>query len=261
VGLAFVALVAVQLLWQRLEAAEEKASPRPRAERVVRRGNQGATVDDSTSLLLARELATLSGEADRARREEVEGQLNALTAGSVEQRRVAALFFEYQVDQTAEEALLKALHDEDSKVARRSAKALLSLWRHTDSPAVNRIFQQGLAAYKARDNEEAMEIFDSLDSLGRRIADLYRLRAELYLAQAYATDGKPDQALVGKALEDCDTALAEKQKNFMALYVQAKCHVAREDVPSALKSIDAALAIYPGLQEAGQLKAMIRPSE
>lgn len=198
------------------------------------------------------------GEQEDARKADMGQLLRDLAAGTTEQRRFAAMLLRYQADESAEPALLKALHDPDLKVAHRSSKALISLWQHSDSPAINRVFNQGLTAFEAGNYREALEVLDSFGAMEGAIPDLYRLRAEARLALAGTGRPESESVRLDVTLDDCRMAIAAKDVNFMAHYTQARCYVLNKDGEAALESIDRALDIYPGFQQGYQLKMVIR---
>jgi tetratricopeptide (TPR) repeat protein len=190
---------------------------------------------------------SMPAEKPEVRRQDLKRLITQLTQGQPEERRSAALHMQYMADDSAEPVLLAMLGDADEVVASRCAKALLSLWQQSDSASVNRLFNQGLAAYEAGRNEEALDRLNMAERLDRRIADLYRIRAEILLEQ-----GKHQAAL-----EDCRRALALKPQNFMAWYVEAKCYKEMGDLDLAMHSVNQALEIYSSFQRAYQLKVEI----
>ena len=236
----FLVLALLHLWWQ---GRESQVGAREGAMTVMptRVGGEGGEVE------IGGESATPVAERDRIRREELKRLLHQLTSGSVEEKRSAALHLQYLADSSAEPILLKMLKSEDTLVAQRCAKALLSLWQQSDSAAVNRLLSQGLAAYEAGRMDEALDRFDMSAVLDADVPDLYRLRAEILL----------ERGEVAKAISDCRHALELKPGDFMAHYVEALCYKDLNDLNSAMKSVDRSLEVYPGFQKAYQLKVEI----
>ena len=237
-ALAVTGFIALGLLYGHWQRVEEKIRPheyglKMRVTPVEIKGENG-------QLQLASNSTAPAEEHERVRKQEMERQLDLLAHGGAAEKRDAALRLQLMADPTAEPKLLQALNDPDPKVAQRCAKTLLTLWQATDSPTVNRILSQGIAAYEAARYDEALESFQICARLDPQIPDLYRLRAEILLEKRRLDD----------ALEDCQKALMMKNTNFMALYTQARCYLEKRDGPAALE-------IYGTFQQAHQLKTMI----
>jgi len=237
---AFI-LLAVFHVWslKMEENGESESASRIRAVPVtVRDEQQGQQVEIASS-----------GQADivdqQLQETKIRRYVNDLNSAEMGTRRAAALRLLYSVDSSARVALLRALKDEDPKVAEYSAKALLRLWQQADSPAVAGLFERGLTAYSLSDSAGALEVFNRLAELDSRIPDLYRLRAEILLGLGE----------VAKALADCHRALDLAPEHFLALYIGARCHARQEGhTQQALEWLEKALSIYPHFAEARQMK-------
>ena len=253
--LAIVVVVGLGLLAWNIRLPGSDGTPAPPA------GEGAVTVTGLGPLAEVQSPPTADARARAAEEDAVPALLEALRRGGTEERRNAALMLQYQADARAEPDLLRALRDPDAKVAQRSAKALVSLWQHSDSPALNRVFSEGLTAWRVGNCAEAREIFESFHGVGKSVPDVYRLRADVYLALATAAEGPQGGELLDRALDDCRMALTVKDINFWAYYVQARCYIEKKDGPAALESVNNALRIYPGFQEAYQLKMVIRSKQ
>ncbi|MFW6456725.1 MAG: tetratricopeptide repeat protein [Planctomycetota bacterium] len=185
---------------------------------------------------------------NKARSEEAQQLLQILASDApIQKRRSAALRLQYLADRTAEKPLLKSLKSEDEVIARRCSETLLELWQRSESPSVNRLMKQGMAAFEDGKYQEAMRRYDMCRELDPEVSDLYRLRAEILLFW-----GKTDEAL-----HSVQKALDIQPKNFMAHYVCAQAHLSQQEGDKALSQVKQALDIYPGFEMAQDLKDKI----
>ncbi len=240
---AFLAL-AVLFVW--MHASEDRQRAEEEGIAVGPAEIDGA--EQQSRLTVGRSLS--SEDFERGRKLEVQRMVDKLRRGSLSERKRAALRLQSVANETAEPALLTALGDpqEDPVVAARCARALIEMWRRTPSRFAGRVFAQALADYDAADYEAALEAFNMCErELRAAIPEMYRLRAEIHLAQ-----GRVDEAI-----GDCLTALCLKEQNFMAHYVQARCYLAKRRGKEALEEANSALRIYPNFEQAVQLKLEI----
>jgi len=142
-------------------------------------------------------------------------------------------------------ALFDGLNAQDPVVSSKCREALLGIWRTSDSVAATERFQEGLAAWDAGTLEDALEIFQSVERLrGSVPPDLYRMKAEVYLAQSRLEE----------ALEECRRALEVEPRNFEALRVVARIRARAGDHERAMTALDTALQIYNRFPAAKQLR-------
>jgi len=237
--IAFLLLAAV-LVW--MHSVEQDGQP---DEERVGAGSGEPGDEDPQSDSISPEEKEREREVDRRR------AVRQLRSGSEAERRGAALRLQFIADETVEPELLALLRNpqEDSIVAARCEKALLNLWRHSRSLSAGRVFEQALADYDAGHYEAALQGFDVCEkSLQPAIPELYRLRAEIHLAQ-----GRVDTAI-----DDARRALELKEDSFVAHCLLAECCLEKGDAPAALESVYRALQIYPGFERAIRLKAKIK---
>jgi len=239
---AFLLLVAVHLLWQDAEEGpSEEKSPSLRVTTVKIEGQEAEG-------LLGGEDSSARDARRALERRELERQLRRLKSGDIAERRDAAFRLVFIADRSCTVALLAGLKDADAKVADRCAKALTRLWRTSRSPAAQRLFKSGLAAYQAGRADEALQMFTRAAELDDSICELYRLRAEIWLDKS-----RPDQAL-----DDCKRAILVEKNNFHARYLAALCYLEMGDHDKAMQSITESLVIYPHFEQARALQERIR---
>jgi len=238
VSVAFLALVALQLWWQR---TEREGSERPPEVTVAPTEIEG----ENQRVEIGMGEPGTQQERERVRRRELKRALDVLASSEdVRERRSAALRVRYIVDRSAEPVLLRGLKDPDGLVAQRCADALVALWQRSESPRASVFFQEALKAYQGGDHERAKELFETCARLDPSIADLYRLRAEIELEA-----GHPEEAR-----RQCARALRLKPQHFLALCVMARCLMQLRDGEGALQNVESALNVYPGFEEARKLR-------
>ena len=241
---AFLALVAVHVLWKR---AEDKQLPGGAADRVASapvriEGEKGEVQIGARS-------SAYTEERERLRTAELKRQIELLLTGDKkEDRRSAALRLVFIADRSATQALLKGLKDTDRRVASRCARALLNVWQQSESAAAFGLFRQGRWAYEEGNLEEAVAIFNEAAKLDARVPELYRLRGEIHLSNSN----------VGQALADGRRALKLEPSHFLGHCLVARCHLAQRNGKAALASVERALGIYPTFEDALQLRRQAR---
>ncbi len=251
VALVFLALVAVHLQWGGEQ--EDGAPPEeqgPLLSRVqITNGGESVEID----------FASLPSQSD------VEGLMaryaNLLVKGEVAERRTTAIELAHithepqdyekllqlssRTQDAVRQALLKGLNDPDARVSAHCRQALVGLWRVSDSAAVIRQFQLGLAAHERRQLDDALAAFTNAEQVQSNVPpDLHRMKAEIYLATSLPTE----------ALEECRRALEAEPRHFLALYALAKAHADTGHRDKALEALDRALTIYKAFPEANELR-------
>jgi tetratricopeptide (TPR) repeat protein len=252
-AVVFLALVVV-LLWIAENEDNEPAQEEPlQLSRIqIKQGNELVDLSEQVPLSdaelaqLIRARIQLLSSPDLNDRRATAAQLAHMTADPAERARLQQLG--PAVTQELRSALFKALNDPDPVLAAECRDALVGLWRMCDSDAASEYFSQGLAAYEAGQPDRALETFNSVEGLGGPVPpDLYRMTAEIYLAQQK----------FNMALEECRKAVRVEPRNFPALYVLARIYHAQGDDEKALKALDGTLLIYHTYPEALRLRQQI----
>ncbi len=234
----FLFLAGVHLWWQQ--------------DDTVGRGGDNEMVIEETQLDGGEERLHL-GAADRpdpgARREEAQKWLEILASDApLEKRRSAALHLQYLAGPEMQKALLQHLKSEDPVIARRCAETLVDFWQQSESPSVNRLMKQGVAAFEEAEYQRAMKRFQMCLQLNPQVSDLHRLRAEILLSRGE----------VDKALQAAQQATTIQRKNYWAHYVVAQCYLRQNEGDKALDEVEWVLDIYPTFKPARNLKNKIR---
>lgn len=134
--------------------------------------------------------------------------------------------------------LFEALRDApDEAGAMLVEQRIRQLWAEAASPAAVLLLRRGVRNMTARVPEEALEDFDAAIVLSPAAAEAWHLRA-----QAYAAIG--DAAAAGRDLQE---ALRLEPRHFGALMTLSTIQEERGDFAGALRSLEAALALYPKL--------------
>jgi tetratricopeptide (TPR) repeat protein len=198
----------------------------------------------------------------------LKASVGLLSGGSINERRATAIQLFYmgsdaderariseaspEVRAAVREALLGGLKDADASVADACARALIEWWRITESDAADQHFREGLAAFHARQFETALAMFEDVEQLdGRAPADLSRMKAEVYLRMEEPS----------RALAECTGAIQAEPRHFAAHYVRAAAHARAGNRQEAMRSLERALAIYPGFDEAARLRQQLAMQE
>jgi len=111
------------------------------------------------------------------------------------------------------------------------------LWLEAASPAARLLMQRGTRNLNARLPEEAIEDFDAALTLAPNAASVWHLRAE-----ALGALGQTQEAA-----RDLAEALRLEPRHFIALQSLSRLQTEAGDAAGALRSMEAALALYPAL--------------
>ena len=111
------------------------------------------------------------------------------------------------------------------------------LWLEAASPAARLLMQRGARNLNARLPEEAIEDFDAALTLAPNAASVWHLRAE-----ALGALGQTQEAA-----RDLAEALRLEPRHFIALQSLSRLQTEAGDAAGALRSMEAALALYPAL--------------
>jgi len=134
--------------------------------------------------------------------------------------------------------LFTVLRDSQDAAQLALAEARIKqLWVEAASPAARLLLQRGTRNLNARLPEEAIEDFDAAVTLAPNAASAWHLRAE-----ALAALGQ-----LREAARDLAEALRLEPRHFIALQSLSRLQTEAGDAPGALRSMEAALALYPAL--------------
>jgi tetratricopeptide (TPR) repeat protein len=111
------------------------------------------------------------------------------------------------------------------------------LWIEAASPAARLLLQRGTRNLNARLPEEAIEDFDAAVTLAPNAASAWHLRAEALAALGQTRE----------AARDLAEALRLEPRHFIALQSLSRLQTEAGDAAGALRSLEAALALYPAL--------------
>lgn len=238
---AFFVVVVVHLLWQQTETQDKPQEQTPSYSEMQIEKKE-------TQVKLASKADAPLETPDPGRREQrVQELITMLRYGGSDERLTAALRLAHKPDKAAREALLDGLDDPNAKVAQQCAEGLIQLWRATESPTARRLFRRGLELHKVGELDRALEMLEKTATLDDSMADLYRMRGEIWLTKA-----RPE-----RALSACEKALSLAPSHFRAYYVKARSHVDAGEKDKALKAVDKALDIYGHFEEAKLLREKI----
>lgn len=145
--------------------------------------------------------------------------------------------------------LFAALRDApDAAGAALVEQQIRRIWAESASPAAVLLLRRGLRNLSARETDEALQDFDAAIVLSPQAAEAWHLRA-----QAYAASGDP-----AAAARDLQEALRLEPRHFGALMTLSAIQEERADFAGALRSLDAALALYPKLPGGEQRQRDLR---
>lgn len=145
--------------------------------------------------------------------------------------------------------LFAALRDApDAAGAALVEQRIRQLWAEAASPAATLLLRRGVRNLSARETDEALQDFDAAIVLSPEAAEAWHLRA-----QAYAAGG--DSAAAARDLQE---ALRREPRHFGALMTLSTIQEERGDFAGALRSLEAALALYPKLPGGEQRQRDLR---
>ncbi|MGF1611465.1 MAG: tetratricopeptide repeat protein [Kiloniellales bacterium] len=113
--------------------------------------------------------------------------------------------------------------------------AIWHIWIEHDDRAVHLLMQKGIAAMNRGDRRGAFRDFDQIVQIAPDFAEGWNKRATVrYLLGQYE-----------ESLDDIERTLALEPRHFGALSGRGLVYVALDDLPQALQSFEAALAVNP----------------
>ncbi len=111
-------------------------------------------------------------------------------------------------------------------------------WMKTASPAAALLSQRGSRNMESETWDEAADDFTAAIDLSPDCVDSWYRRA-----QAYVGAGNIDNAML-----DIQQVLRRDERHFAALDLLALLNEERRDLPAALRALEAAVAVYPRMQ-------------
>ncbi len=133
-------------------------------------------------------------------------------------------------------ATLKAAETDDA--ASLVAERIWTAWQSAASPAAALLIQRGLRNMEAEAWGDAAADFTAAVDLSPDCVDAWYRRA-----QAYAGLGEIDNAML-----DIQQVLRRDARHFAALDLLSRLNEERHDLPAALRALEAALEIYPRME-------------
>ncbi len=133
-------------------------------------------------------------------------------------------------------------------VAQPIEGAIWRIWLQSDDGAVQGLMRDGIGAMSRGDYRHALAKFDQMVLIAPEFAEGWNKRATVhYLLGDYA-----------QSLGDIAKTLALEPRHFGALSGQGLVFMALQDERRALKSFEAALAIYPAFTSAAENAEQVR---
>lgn len=153
-------------------------------------------------------------------------------------RRAAVLALGLTADYTANDALGRALADEDRAVRMLAENGLRAVWRRQGNMVQRRSLEQIIRLNRAEQYEEAVAQAGALLRRAPWIAEAWSQRAAAYFHQGrYCA-----------ALSDCRQTLELNPYHFGAVLCMAHCHLHQEEPLASLTCFERALQINPNLE-------------
>jgi tetratricopeptide (TPR) repeat protein len=160
-----------------------------------------------------------------------------------ETRRAAVIALGLTGTMDSNAAVAAMLHDDDAKVRRYAADALVQLWFRADKPAHNRELRRLVRLAEEEERSGLAKALVGLTVLIRkapRFAEAYNQRAVLYF----------EAGLYAKAVKDCQTALKLNPYHYLAANGMAHAYLKLKDPRAAVKAFRTACRINPDLEGA-----------
>lgn len=198
---------------------------------------------DDPDLLQAGMQDALRGFRDDVRSKYTEGTLHRLlAAGDLPSRRAAALALGLVGTMRSNLPLAAALKDRDTLVKKFAADSLREVWLRGEEADHGWQLRE---AMRLPDHAQALAALDELVREAPAFAEAYNQRAVLLFRRGeYA-----------KAVADCEAALRLNPAHFGAAAGLGRCYLRLNRPRAALRALQQALEIYPGLEE---VKATLR---
>ncbi len=165
-------------------------------------------------------------------------------------RRRAAFRIRYLASRESEDRLLEFTADEDKEVAKNCARALIRIWRSTDSPRAAQFVDMAMEAWRRGKFREAKILLENSLKLDPSISDMHRMLAATLLELGY----------VRRAKRAARKAADLNPHHFAAHDTLARCYASIGDKQQALNHINRALDIFPHYDKAQELKREIEES-
>lgn len=168
-----------------------------------------------------------------------EKALEALANGNVEARRQGATWLGANGTMADVPLLVRALHDPDRVVRGLAENSLWDVWGRSGDPAIDQLFQIGLAQMNERHAEAAIRTFSEIIGRKPEFAEGWNKRATLYY-------------LVGqyeKSLADCEEVVKRNPVHFGALSGFGMIYLQLGKPDKALEYFQRALQVNPNLDQ------------
>jgi tetratricopeptide (TPR) repeat protein len=198
--------------------------------------------------LILAPLATCAEEAPPLTREQA---LARIATGDVEIRRQAVARLGDVGTMPDVPALTRALSDPDEVTRGLAEQSVWQVWSRSGDPAIDALFQLGLAQLNQGDPEAAIETFTTIIDKKPDFAEGWNKRATIFF-------------LVGeyqKSLRDCDEVLKRNPTHWGVLAGYGQIYLQLDQPERALGYFQRALAINPNLRQVEaaveQLKRLI----
>ena len=160
-----------------------------------------------------------------------------LEKGELNVRRIAAIALGLVGDQSVEEYLFKALHDEDHQVNKMAEHGLWAIWfKRGKSHALN-TFRRGIDQLESNEYEAALDSFKKAAIADPNFSEAYNQCSLVYYLQ-----GRWD-----KSIKYCQKALALIPRHFGAMAGLGHCYTQKGDFKRALTHYRMAHQINPNV--------------
>lgn len=209
--------------------------------RVLRRSLRQRAFSLLLSLLMMGLLA--AGAAAAATPMTREHALRSLNHAVVHERAAAVARLAEAGVMSDAPAVAERLRDEDAGVRRMAGAALWMIWSRSGDPAIDRLFQRGVAQMGEGRLPQALSTFSQVVRRKPDFAEGWNKRATVHFLLG-------DHAA---SLKDCDEVLKRNPLHFGALSGMAQIHLQRGDPLQALRAYERALQANPNLEGGAQM--------
>jgi len=176
-----------------------------------------------------------------------EHALRSLNHAVVHERAAAVARLAEAGTQADAEAVAERLRDDDAGVRRLATAALWMIWSRSGDPAIDRLFQRGLAQMSDGRLTLALATFTQVVKRKPAFAEGWNKRATVNFLLG------DHQA----SLKDCDEVLKRNPLHFGALSGMAQIHLQRGDAVQALRAYERALQANPNLEGGAEMLQML----
>lgn len=168
-----------------------------------------------------------------------EQALTGLGGADVEGRRQAAAWMGEVGRLDDVPALVKVLRDPDPVVRALAEHALWQVWSRSGDPAIDALFQEGVALMTRREGPAAIAIFSRIIERRPEFAEGWNKRATVYFLMGEYQ----------KSLADCEEVLKRNPSHFGVLAGYGQIYLQLGDPERALSYFERALAVNPNMEQ------------